>query len=140
MLVVAPLETAAGERRVALVPDAVKLYRKANLDVAVEAGAGYRAGHDDAAYEREKVVVDPDAAALLARADVVLKVQPPSVAEIGALRRGATLIAFLRPLDQPEIAAQLAAAGVTSFAMELVPRITRAQAMDALSSQASLAG
>jgi NAD(P) transhydrogenase subunit alpha len=140
MLVVAPLETLAGERRVALVPDAAKLYKKANLDLAVQAGAGFRAGHDDAAYEREKVVVDPDGAALLGKADVVLKVQPPNDAEIGALRRGATLISFLRPLDQPEIAAKLAAAGITSFAMELVPRITRAQAMDALSSQASLAG
>ena len=140
MLVVAPQETLAGERRVALVPDAAKLYKKANLDLAIQAGAGFRAGHDDAAYEREKVAVEPDGAALLAKGDVVLKVQPPNDAEIGALRRGATLIAFLRPLDQPEIAAKLAAAGITSFAMELVPRITRAQAMDALSSQASLAG
>ena len=140
MLVVAPQETLAGERRVALVPDAAKLYKKANLDVAIQAGAGFRAGHDDASYEREKVVVEPDGAALLAKADVILKVQPPNDAEIGALRRGVTLISFLRPLDQPEIAAKLAAAGVTSFAMELVPRITRAQAMDALSSQASLAG
>jgi NAD(P) transhydrogenase subunit alpha len=140
MLVVAPKETLAGERRVALVPDAAKPFKKANLDLAVEAGAGFRAGHDDAAYEREKVVVDPDGAALLGKADVVLKVQPPNDAEIAAMRRGTTLIAFLRPLDQPEIAAKLAAAGITSFAMELVPRITRAQAMDALSSQASLAG
>jgi NAD(P) transhydrogenase subunit alpha len=126
--------------RVALVPDAAKLFKKANLDVAVEAGAGFRAGHDDAAYEREKVVVDPDGAALLGKADVVLKVQPPNDAEIAAMRRGATLISFLRPLEQPELATKLAAAGITSFAMELVPRITRAQAMDALSSQASLAG
>jgi NAD(P) transhydrogenase subunit alpha len=140
MLVVAPQETLAGERRVALVPDAAKLYKKANLDVAIQAGAGFRAGHDDASYEREKVVVEPDGAALFAKADVILKVQPPNDAEIGALRRGVTLISFLRPLEQPEIAAKLAAAGVTSFAMELVPRITRAQAMDALSSQASLAG
>jgi NAD(P) transhydrogenase subunit alpha len=140
MLVVAPQETLAGERRVALVPDAAKLYAKAKLDVAIQAGAGFRAGHDDAAYEREKVAVEPDGAALFAKADVVLKVQPPNDAEIGALRRGVALISFLRPLEQPEIAAKLAAAGVTSFAMELVPRITRAQAMDALSSQASLAG
>lgn len=140
MLIAAPKETLAGERRVALVPDAAKLFKKANLDLAIEAGAGFRAGHDDAAYEREKVVVDPDGAALLAKADVVLKVQPPNDAEIAAMRRGATLISFLRPLDQPDLAAKLAAAGITSFAMELVPRITRAQAMDALSSQASLAG
>jgi NAD(P) transhydrogenase subunit alpha len=77
---------------------------------------------------------------LLGKADVVLKVQAPDASEIAAMRRGTVLIAFLRPLDQPEIAARLAEAGITSFAMELVPRITRAQAMDALSSQASLAG
>jgi NAD(P) transhydrogenase subunit alpha len=140
MLVVAPRETAAGERRVALVPDASRLLKKAGLELAVETGAGLRAGHDDAAYEREQVGVQPDAAALLAKADVVLKVQPPTDAEIASLRRGAVLIGFLRPLDQPAIAQRLADAGVTSFAMELVPRITRAQAMDALSSQASLAG
>src|SRR5512139_1356780 len=99
MLVAAPNETLAGERRVALVPDAAKLYKKANLDVAIQAGAGFRAGHDDAAYEREKVVVEADGAALLGKADVVLKVQPPNDAEIGALRRGSVLIAFLRPLD-----------------------------------------
>jgi NAD(P) transhydrogenase subunit alpha len=140
MRVVAPKETLAGERRVALVPDAARALKKAGLELAVQAGAGFAAGVDDAAYEREQIAVEPDAAALLARADVVLKVQPPSDAEIAALRRGSALISFLRPLDDPATAARLAQAGVTSFAMELVPRITRAQAMDALSSQASLAG
>jgi len=140
MLVVAPKETLPGERRVALVPDAARALKKAGLELAVEAGAGFEAGVEDAAYERDQVGVATDRAALLGKADVVLKVQPPSEAEIAELRRGATLIAHLRPLDRPEIAAELAAAGVTSFAMELVPRITRAQAMDALSSQASLAG
>ena len=140
MLVVAPHETATGERRVALVPDAARMLKKAGIDLAIQAGAGFRAGHDDAAYEREKVAVDADGAALLGKADVVLKVQAPDEAEIAAMRRGTVLIAFLRPLDQPEVAARLAEAGITSFAMELVPRITRAQAMDALSSQASLAG
>jgi len=140
MLVVALHETHSGERRVALVPDAARILKKANLDLAIQAGAGVRAGFDDAAYERESVAREPDVAALLTKADVVLRVQPPSDAEIAALRRGCTLLSFLRPLDQPETAARLAQAGITSFAMELVPRITRAQAMDALSSQASLAG
>jgi NAD(P) transhydrogenase subunit alpha len=106
----------------------------------VQAGAGYGAGVDDATYEREQIGVVADAAALFGKADVVLKVQPPSDAEIATLRRGSVLLSFLRPLDEPQIAARLAQAGVTSFALELVPRITRAQAMDALSSQASLAG
>ncbi len=140
MLVAALLETAAGERRVALVPDAARILKKAGLDLAIQAGAGFRAGFDDAAYERESIAVQPDLAALLAKADVVLRVQPPSDAEIAAMPRGCTLLSFLRPLDQPETASRLAHAGITSFAMELVPRITRAQAMDALSSQASLAG
>jgi NAD(P) transhydrogenase subunit alpha len=140
MLVVALKESVAGERRVALVPDAARLLKKAGFELAVQAGAGFGAGVDDATYEKEQIAVAPDAAALLAKADVVVRVQPPSEAEIAALRRGVALIGFLRPLDEPAIAARLAAAGVTSFAMELVPRITRAQAMDALSSQASLAG
>jgi H+-translocating NAD(P) transhydrogenase subunit alpha len=140
MLIVAPKEITPGERRVALVPDAARALKKAGLELAVEAGAGFSAGVDDATYEKEQIGVQAGAAALLGKADVVLKVQPPTDAEIASLRRGATLISFLRPLDEPRIAAKLAEAGITSFAMELVPRITRAQAMDALSSQASLAG
>jgi NAD(P) transhydrogenase subunit alpha len=139
MLIVAPKETQPGERRVALVPDAARALRKAGIDLAVEAGAGFAAGVDDSAYEKAEFAV-AQGPGLLGKADVVLKVQPPSDAEIGSLRRGAVLLSFLRPLDEPRIAAKLAEAGITSFAMELVPRITRAQAMDALSSQASLAG
>jgi len=140
MLIAAIKETQPGERRVALAPDAARALKKAGLELAVEKGAGFGAGVDDATYEKEQVAVHADAAALLAKADVVLKVHPPNDAEIAAMKRGAVLLSFLRPLDEPAIAAKLAAAGVTSFAMELVPRITRAQAMDALSSQASLAG
>jgi NAD(P) transhydrogenase subunit alpha len=139
MLIVAPKETHPGERRVALVPDAARALKKAGLTLAVEAGAGFTAGVDDAAYEKEQIGVEAGPG-LLGKADVVLKVQAPTDAEIASLRRGATLLSFLRPLDEPRIAAKLAEAGITSFAMELVPRITRAQAMDALSSQASLAG
>src|SRR4030095_8643473 len=140
MLIVAPKEITPGERRVALVPDAARALKKAGLELAVEAGAVFSAGVGDATYEKEQIGVQAGAAALLGKADVVLKVQPPTDAEIASLRRGATLLSFLRPLDEPRIAAKLAEAGITSFAMELVPRITRAQAMDALSSQASLAG
>jgi NAD(P) transhydrogenase subunit alpha len=140
MKVVAPRETVPGERRVAIVPDAARTLLKAGLEVAVEAGAGVGAGVTDDAYERAGVRVIADRAALLGEADLVLRVQPPDDAELALLRPGSTLISFLRPLDEPARAARLAERGITSFAMELVPRITRAQAMDALSSQASLAG
>jgi NAD(P) transhydrogenase subunit alpha len=140
MRVVAPKETAPGERRVAIVPDAARPLLRAGLELAVEAGAGEGAGAPDAAYERAGVAVEPDRSRLFAGADVVLKVQPPCDAERAELRSGCVLIGFLRPLEEPERAQALAERGVTSFAMELVPRITRAQAMDALSSQASLAG
>jgi proton-translocating NAD(P)+ transhydrogenase subunit alpha len=139
-----PAEIAPGERRVALTPDAVRVLVGAGFEVVIESGAGAAAGLDDAAYEHEGARIGADAAAALG-ADLVLKVQPPRARpggghEVEALRKGAALISFLRPLDEPELAARLARQGVTAFAMELVPRITRAQAMDALSSQSNLAG
>ena len=140
MKVVALRETASGEHRVAIVPDAARTFAKAGVELAVESRAGDRAGVTDEAYERAGVAVTSDRAALLGSADFLLKVQPPSDDELSALRAGAVLISFLRPLDEPQRAAALAKRGITSIAMELVPRITRAQAMDALSSQASLAG
>ncbi|HTY18940.1 MAG TPA: Re/Si-specific NAD(P)(+) transhydrogenase subunit alpha [Myxococcota bacterium] len=140
MLVAVPKESAPGERRVALVPDTVRVLARAGFEIAVEAGAGTAAGYDDAAYEAAGARLEADAAQLAAKSDCTLRVQAPSEREIASLRRGSLLIGFLRPLDQPALATQLAAAGVTSFAVELVPRTTRAQAMDALSSQASLAG
>jgi NAD(P) transhydrogenase subunit alpha len=145
VIVAVPREISSGERRVALVPDAVKQLVGKGLEVVVERGAGEGAGFDDAAYERAGAKLESDARALLARADVVLKVQAPTARpdgshEIDALRPGTLLVGFLRPLDAPELARRLAAAKVTAFAVELVPRITRAQAMDALSSMSSLAG
>ncbi len=143
MIVGVARETAAGERRVALVPDAVKALRADGLELAVETGAGVAAGFPDAAYSAQGAKLVDAAAAL--GADLVLKVQAPRVREQGldelaALRAGALLIGFLRPLDDPQGARRLAERNVTAFAMELVPRITRAQAMDALSSQSNLAG
>ena len=140
MIVAVPRETAAGERRVALVPDAVRGLVKGGLQVAVEAGAGARAGFPDAMYREAGASIESDPLALVARADVVLRVQPPSDPECDALRPGSALIGFLEPLDRPELARRLAERGVTAFALELVPRITRAQAMDALSSQSTIAG
>jgi NAD(P) transhydrogenase subunit alpha len=132
-------EIEPGERRVALVPEGVKVLVKAGLEVRAETGAGAAAGFGDGEYEAAGARVE-DGAALRGAADVLLKVQPPSDAEVAELRPGSALVALLRPLDDPQRAARLAERGVTAFSLELVPRITRAQAMDVLSSQATVAG
>jgi NAD(P) transhydrogenase subunit alpha len=130
-----PRETAAGERRVALVPKVVERMRAAGLDVVVEADAGLGALIPDAQYrEAGASIGDPWSA------DVIVKVTPPTPDEIGKLRSGATLIGFLAPLTNADTITALRGAGVTGFAMESVPRISRAQSMDALSSQANVAG
>src|SRR3954470_19751189 len=132
-----PKETAEGERRVALVPDVVaSLKGNERLDVVVEPGAGEEAGHPDEQYREAGAALGGDAW----DADVVLRVAVPSSEEIGRLRSGQVLIGHLAPLTSAETNAALAKAGVTSFAMEAIPRITRAQSMDALSSQAAAAG
>ena len=133
-----PKETADGERRVALIPDVAGSLAAGNLDVAVESGAGERAGHPDPQYaEAEAAVGSADDAW---GADVVVKVAVPTGEEIARLRSGQVYIGHLAPLTSGETSRALADAGVTSFAMEAIPRITRAQAMDALSSQANVAG
>jgi NAD(P) transhydrogenase subunit alpha len=133
-------EALAGERRVALVPDGAKALAKAGLEVRVEAGAGAEAGASDADYQAAGARVEGDRAALLGAADLLLAVNAPDDATIARLREGAAVVALLRPLDEPARAKALAARRVTAFSLELVPRITRAQAMDVLSSQATLAG
>jgi NAD(P) transhydrogenase subunit alpha len=139
-LIVAVLrETSPGERRVALVPEGVRTLVKAGLELRVEAGAGAGASIADAEYEAAGARVE-DGAAVRAAADLVLAVQPQSDADVERLRPGSALVSLLRPLDEPARAARLAARGVTAFSLELVPRITRAQAMDVLSSQATVAG
>jgi proton-translocating NAD(P)+ transhydrogenase subunit alpha len=138
MKVGVPKETAEGERRVALIPDVVRSLRNSQLDVAVESGAGAQAGHPDEEYREVDAEVDGAEAAW--GADLVLRVAVPSSDEIARLRSGQVLIGHLAPLTSPETTRALAEGGVTSFAMESIPRITRAQAMDALSSQANVAG
>jgi NAD(P) transhydrogenase subunit alpha len=136
-----PKESADGERRVALVPDVVKsLQAKVSekIDPVIEAGAGVGAGHPDAAYQEAGAQVADAGAAW--GAEVVLHVRPLSGEEIGKLNKGQVVISHLSPLTAAESNKALAAAGVTAFAMEAIPRTTRAQAMDALSSQANLAG
>ncbi|HEY7983638.1 MAG TPA: Re/Si-specific NAD(P)(+) transhydrogenase subunit alpha [Ktedonobacterales bacterium] len=133
-------ETEPGERRVALVPDAAaKLVKSAHV-VAVQAGAGARAGYADADYRAAGAAVEDDRPAILGAAGVVLAVQPPRLEDVPWLPSGAATISFLQPATQGAIVEALAARGVTAFSLELVPRISRAQGMDALSSQASLAG
>ncbi|HET9410357.1 MAG TPA: Re/Si-specific NAD(P)(+) transhydrogenase subunit alpha [Candidatus Dormibacteraeota bacterium] len=140
MKVAIPKETAAGERRVALVPDTATKLIAAGLQVSIQSGAGEAAFLPDPAYTAVGVTVVAGAAELLADADAVLKVQPPDVAEVKLLKRGAVLVSFLQPATQADIVRALAAQQVTAFSLELVPRISRAQSMDALSSQASAAG
>ena len=140
MKVGTPKESAPDERRVALVPDTVTRLAAAKLEVNVESGAGSAAFIPDAAYEQAGAKIVKTAAALLGEADAVLKVQAPSAAEVELMNRDAVLISFLQPATQGEIVRALATRGVTAFSLELVPRISRAQSMDALSSQASAAG
>ena len=131
-------ETVPGERRVALVPDVVA--KLSGFDVMVQAGGGEAAGFTDETYRGAGAAVEPDRAALARASDVLLSVQPPPLADVANLRDGAATIGFLQPATQAAVVEALAARGVTSFSLELLPRISRAQSMDALSSQASLAG
>ena len=140
MQVATPKETAEDERRVALVPDTATKLIAAGLEVCLESGAGEAAFLGDDAYEKAGVKVVKGAAAVLKDAGAVLKVQAPSAAEVDLLKSGAVLISFLQPATQGDIIRALAKQGVTAFSLELVPRISRAQSMDALSSQASAAG
>jgi proton-translocating NAD(P)+ transhydrogenase subunit alpha len=130
-------ETAAQETRVAVVPEIAAKLKAAGARVFLERGAGTAAHFPDASYTDTEF---GDAAAILASADVLLKVQPPSLAEISALKTGAVVIGYMQAYARPDLVRALKDRGATSFAMELVPRISRAQSMDALSSQASVAG
>jgi NAD(P) transhydrogenase subunit alpha len=134
-----PRESAPGETRVAAVPDVARRLERKGIELVVEAGAGAASHVPDSEYADAGISVTSDAAEIWG-ADVVAKVQAPSRDEIGRLRDDGVLIGFLSPLTDPDTAGALAEANVTSFAMEAIPRITRAQAMDALSSQATVAG
>jgi H+-translocating NAD(P) transhydrogenase subunit alpha len=138
--VATPKELLHDEHRVALVPDTATRLIAAKLDVAIQAGAGAEAFIPDDAYEAAGAKVVTHAADMLQDAQVVLKVQAPMPSEVTLLARGSLLISFLQPATQGDIVKALAARGVTAFSLELLPRISRAQSMDALSSQASAAG
>jgi NAD(P) transhydrogenase subunit alpha len=138
--VAVPKETTAEERRVALVPDTTTKLVAAKLEVEVEVGAGAGAYVTDEAYQAAGAKLVKSASELLKDADAVLKVQAPDAKEVDLLKNGAVLISFLQPATQGDIVKLLAKRGVTAFSLELVPRISRAQSMDALSSQASASG
>jgi len=133
-------ERRAGETRVAATPETVKKFKGLALDVIVETGAGAAARVSDADYTAAGATIAPDAGTALADADIVLKVRGPDDGEIAKMKKGAVLAALLAPYTEKETAAKLASQGVSAFAMEFIPRISRAQSMDVLSSQANLAG
>ncbi len=145
MRVFIPKECSEGETRVAATPETVKQMVKAGLEVVIERGAGDAAAFSDAGYEEQGAKLEDDAAAALSAADLVLKVAPPEkrasgLDEARALKKGAVLIGMLAPYAGADMVRALADGEVSSLAMEFVPRITRAQKMDALSSQANIAG
>jgi NAD(P) transhydrogenase subunit alpha len=133
-------ETAAGERRVALVPDAAARLAPAGIELLVQAGAGEAASFLDGAYVETGFEVVPDAAVLFRHADVVVKIQKPAAEEVALLRHGQVLVAILQPLTSGELVHRIAERGASAFSMDAIPRITRAQSMDVLSSQATVAG
>lgn len=146
MIVGIPRESSPGERRVAIVPAVVPALLKAGLEVVVEERAGEAAGFPDRQYTEQGAAIEPRRTAVFERAEVLLMVRTPGAnphgghADLDLMRRGQTLIGFADPLGEPQRAVEVAARGVTLFALELLPRITRAQTMDALSSMATVAG
>jgi len=135
-----PRETAPGEKRVATVPEVVEKLIKLGFTVAVESGAGDLANISDEAYRAAGAEIVADAASLWSSSDIVFKVRGPSTEEVGLLREGGTLVSFIWPAQNPELLQQLAARKATVLAMDSVPRISRAQKLDALSSMANIAG
>jgi len=146
VIVGVPRESYPGERRVAIAPAVVPILAKAGFEVVVEVGAGEQAGYPDAAYVDKGAKILPDRAAVFTAADVIVQVlcygsnDVTGKADLALLRRGQVLIGFLRPFGSADVIQEIASAGVTSFSVELVPRTTRAQSMDALSSMGTICG
>ncbi|MHC4886305.1 MAG: Rossmann-fold NAD(P)-binding domain-containing protein, partial [Planctomycetota bacterium] len=140
MKIAIPRELHAGETRVPVIPAGVEKLTKLGAEVAVEAGLGQTIQATDAEYEKAGATVVADRTALLGEADMVLRLRPMPADEIPLLKKGAIHISFLDPFGDRELVEKIAAAGISAISMEMVPRSTRAQKMDALSSQANLAG
>ena len=135
-----PRETRAGEQRVALVPDMVKKLSALGVSIKVQTGAGDAAGYADSDYEAASATIETDEYALYQQADILLTVNPATPTQISQLKAGSILMGFLNPYSDTDRFKTLQAKSISAFSMEMVPRISRAQAMDALSSQASIAG
>ena len=140
MKIAVPRETAPGETRVALTPQAVATLIADGVEILVQAGAGEASSIPDAEYAAAGATIVPDAKAAYGQGDLVVRVGRPSDEEIKRLRSGTVLIGTLGTLANPELARRLAATGVTAISMDAIPRITRAQSMDTLSSQATVGG
>ena len=140
MNIVVLRETQEGEARVALMPESVKKLTALNITVQMQTSAGLSAARTDDVYREAGAEISSDREALLANADVLAVVNRPSANDFARLKKGAVVIGFLRPLDEPAALLPAVDRGITTFSVELIPRITRAQAMDALSSMATVAG
>jgi NAD(P) transhydrogenase subunit alpha len=146
MIVGVPMETYPGERRVAMVPSVIPLLLKAGCEMLVQRGAGIAAGYEDEAYVTRGAKLADSRAEVFATADIIIQVlchganDKTGDADLPLIRRGQVLIGFLRPLGSPRTVAEIAATGATAFAVELMPRITRSQSMDALSAMATVCG
>ena len=140
MRIGAPKEVMEGEARVAMTPDSARQLQKLGHDCLIEAGAGAKAGFSDEAYADAGVEVVQGAEALWEKADVIVKVRPPTEGEADRLTTGKTLISFFYPAQSSEMLERVKDTGATAIAMDMVPRISRAQKMDALSSMANIAG
>ena len=135
-----PSETTPGERRVALVPDVAARITALGATVAIQAGAGEKSLLDDAAYVDKGVTLTENATALFGASGMVCKVQPPTLEEVGALSEGTGIVSFLQPASDLDLIRALAQGRISAFSLDLLPRISRSQAMDALSSQALVSG
>ena len=140
MLIAIPKETAAGELRAALIPDTVKKLVRMGAEVSLETGAGAGAGFSDSDYEAVGATIATDKASLLGAADVVLRVRKPELSDVELLKSGSIHVSFLDPFNEHELIDALKAKNISAISMEMIPRSTRSQKMDALSSQANLAG
>ena len=140
MLLAVPKEVHPGENRVPITPDTAKKLVRLGATLHIEAGMGLGSGHTDDDYREVGAEVVTDRAALISSADMLLRLRKPDIEEIAQMKRGCIHISYLDPFNEHELVRAFAAAGVTAISMEMIPRSTRSQKMDALSSQANLAG
>ncbi len=140
MLIAVPKEILPDENRVALIPASISVLAKAGLEVMVESGAGAGCFYSDRAYEEAGVRIAPDAEALYSVADIIFKVRPPEAEEVGKMNEGTVLVCLMDAFSRRDLMEQLAAKRISGFGLEFVPRISRAQSMDVLSSMAAIAG